>query len=116
MRNEISDAHAERWYVHPVMISGEEKRTAFGVTYGEPEEVLASVGVSSRIVKNEHGVDEVVTATIKWRVDGPLPRPEASKVTLPPEFGVKGERAVITAQRVYSGTGLTPDHVEVTLR
>ena len=45
---------------------------------------------------------------------GPLPEP-GDVLTLPDDFGAKPQRKVVSARRAYSGTGLTPDHVEVTI-
>lgn len=105
----------DMWFIHSVELAGEERRTAGGVTYGPPVKVMASVNAQSRVVTDQLGQEVTVAATVTWAADGPLPA-IGSKITLPPMFGMKPDRAVVTARRAVSGTGLTPDHVEVTLR
>lgn len=103
------------WWIHAVELQGEEKRTATGVVFGPPTIVMGSVDAGSRVVTDALGVEVTVAATVKWAVDGPLPK-IGTKITLPTIFGMKPGREVITAKRAVSGTGLTPDHVEVTVR
>lgn len=103
------------WFIHSVELAGEERRTAGGVTYGPPIRVMGSVNAQARVVTDQHGEEVTVAATVTWAADGPLPA-IGSKVTLPPMFGMKPDRTVITARRAVSGTSMTPDHVEVTLR
>lgn len=103
------------WWQHDVLLRGEEVRTARGVTYGPPVVVKASVNATSRVVTDHLGQEVTVAATVTWAHDGPLPDIGAT-ITLPPVFGMKPDRQVVTARRATSGTGMTPDHVEVTLR
>lgn len=117
MKNTMSEKLAKLWFTHEVIVQGEEKRTMRGVVRGEPQTVLASINLKARRVARQGapaGEEVTVAGTLNWAVDGPLPSP-GSTVTLPPEFGSKPERTVVTAQRAYTGTGLTPDHVEVTI-
>lgn len=108
-------ALARVWFRHPVTIHGETKRTGLGVTVGPSQEELASVSATARTVTAPNGEEVTVGATVHWRVDGPLPKP-GSLVTVPPQFSLGEKREVVTARRVDSGNGLTPGHVEVTLR
>nr|DAQ58401.1 MAG TPA: hypothetical protein [Caudoviricetes sp.] len=113
--NQYSKQLDRLWYKHFVEVSGEVQRTAFGVKRGQVTMMKASINTETRTVSNEHGDEVTVAATVKWRADGILPKP-GQTVTLPEEFGVPGAREIVTAKRAYSGTGLTPDHVEVTLK
>lgn len=110
-----AEALARVWFKHPVTIHGQVIRTGMGVNVGPSQEELASVSATSRTVTAPNGEEVTVGATIHWRVDGPLPKP-GSLVTVPEQFGLDPEREVVTARRVDSGNGLTPGHVEVTLR
>lgn len=111
----LADMLASIWFNHEVTISGEEVRTAFGVTRGPDTTVMADVDAAARKVTDQYGQDVLAAATITWHVDGPLPKPGAL-VTVPDMFGLEPEREVITARRDVSGTGMTPDHVEVTVK
>lgn len=102
------------WFTHPILLKGREVRTAKGVTYGADTQVMASVDATTRTVTNTLGEEQLVSATLCWAADGPLP-PINSQVTLPAMFGIKPDRKVVTARRAISGNGLTPDHVEVTI-
>ncbi|MFR9826891.1 hypothetical protein ACL1CN_10545 [Corynebacterium striatum] len=116
MRSNTSDTLARLWFRHKVTVQGEEIRTARGVTYGPERVVMASINMQTRKVQTGVGQGEEVTVsgTLNWEIDGPLPAIN-SVVTLPEEFGSKTQRKVVTARRAYTGTGLTPDHVEVTI-
>ncbi|MBF9011288.1 hypothetical protein [Corynebacterium phoceense] len=114
-QNPYSNALAGLWFTHEVTLQGEERRTMRGVTYGPSQTVLASINMQSRTVTTGiAGEETVVAGTLNWDIDGPLPA-VGSKVTLPADFGAKTEREVVTARRAYTGTNLTPDHVEVTI-
>lgn len=107
---------AKQWFVWPVTITAPGTRNALGQTTSpKSHEVKASVNASATQVLDTNGREVVASAVVHWATDGPLPQP-GWLVTLPPEFGLKGGREVITARRVTSGTGLTPDHTEVVLR
>lgn len=113
----MSDQLAALWFTHTVQLQGEERRTLRGVVKSEPQTVLASINMQARRVTRDGapaGEEVTVSGTLNWCVDGPLPA-VGSTVTLPEEFGAKTERTVVTARRAYTGTGLTPDHVEVTI-
>ena len=116
MRSNTSDTLARLWFRHEVKLQGEEMRTARGVTYGPEQTVMASVNMQTRVVQSGvgHGEEVTVAGTLNWGVEGPLPA-IGSTVTIPEEFGAKPQRKVVTARRAYTGTGLTPDHVEVTV-
>lgn len=114
MRNKYADIRSRLWDRHDIILEGKATRTAFGTTHAPPIVVRGSVQVAARTVKNEHGEDEVVAATLRWHPDGPLPN-IGDLVTLPEYFGVKPSRRVVTVGRAITGTGLTPDHVEVTV-
>nr|DAI86648.1 MAG TPA: hypothetical protein [Caudoviricetes sp.] len=103
------------WDKHDIVLEGEEKRTAYGVTHGPQVVVRGSINATARTVTAPNGNEVVVSATCRWHPSGPLPKVGA-KVTLPAQFGVEPRREVVTARLVDSGTGLTPAHVEVTLR
>ncbi|APT92892.1 hypothetical protein CPHO_08335 [Corynebacterium phocae] len=113
--NRFAKLRSRIWDTHSVLVEGETKRSAFGTTHGNATEVKASVTVSERVVKDLHGNDVLVAATIRWAPSGPIPH-VGDKITLPEYFPVKGRREVITSGLVVSGTGLTPDHVEVTVK
>lgn len=113
--NPYAKMRSKIWDRHIITLKGRETRTAYGTVYGEPTLVKASVSVTERQVVTQSGEDTTVAATIKWAVDGPLPA-IGDKLSLPDYFGMKPDRTVITSRRVMSGTGLTPDHVEVTVR
>lgn len=103
------------WFTHEVTLSGEEIRTARGVTRGEPSTIRASINAASTKVMATNGEEVVASATICWAARDGVPA-VGQKLTLPDEFGLKGERDVVTARLAHSGTGLTPDHVEVTIK
>ena len=114
-RKSPADLLAEVWYQHKVLLAGEDKRTAAGIIPGEPTEIMADVDVSSRVVADQYGQEVTVAATVTWHPSGPLPQ-IGQKITLPDEFGMKPNREIITVKHAHSGTNLTPDHIEVTLR
>lgn len=103
------------WDKHDIVLEGEKKRTAYGVTHGPRQVVRGSINATARTVTAPNGNEVVVSATCRWHPSGPLPKVGA-KVTLPEQFGIDPRREVVTARLVDSGTGLTPAHVEVTLR
>lgn len=103
------------WFTHEVELSGVEVRTARGVTRGDPTTIKASVNAASTKVTATSGEEVVAAATVCWSMREGVPE-VGRKLTLPPAFGLKGERDIITARLAYSGTGLTPDHVEVTVK
>lgn len=111
----LTDLLADMWFNHQVTISGEETRTAFGVIRGPDTHVMADVDATARMVTDRNGTDIMVAGTVTWHVDGPLPKIGAL-ITVPDMFGLDPERQVITAQRAVSGNGMTPDHVEVTIK
>lgn len=113
--NKYAHLRSKIWDTHEIIIKGEEKRTAVGVTYAPPTIVKGSISVRERTVTGAHGEDVLVAATLRWASDGPVPKIGA-KITLPGYFGMKPDREVITSGLVLSGTGLTPDHVEVTVK
>lgn len=106
---------SQMWDRHDIVLEGEEKRTAYGVTHGPPVTVRGSINATARTVTDPNGNETIVSATCRWHPSGPLPKIGA-KVTLPEQFGIAPKREVVTARLVDSGTGLTPAHVEVTLR
>lgn len=110
-----ADAHAALWYVHPVTVRGTEIMTAYGPKTSPPKHVKASIRAEARTVTTTHGEEVVAAATVKWHIDGPLPEP-GDLIDVPEEFGLAPGREVVTARRALSGTGLTPDHVEVTIK
>ena len=110
-----ADLIAEHWYVTEIQLDGKTRRTSTGIVRGEPTIVEASVSAGARLVTNQHGEEVLTSATVKWHIDGPLPSP-TDTITLPEDYGLAPSREVVTARRVRSGTGLTPDHVEVTLK
>ena len=110
-----ADLIAELWYVTEIQLDGQTRRTSTGIIRGAPTAVKASVSAGSRMVTNQYGEEVLASATVKWHVDGPLPS-LTDTITLPDDYGLAPSREIITARRVRSGTGLTPDHVEVTLK
>lgn len=112
----VADTLAGFWFTWPVTVTKPGARNAIGQTTNpESWRVNASVNASTTQVVDANGVEVVAAATVHWGVDGPLPQP-GWLVTVPDVFGLKGERTVITARRVVSGTGMTPDHTEVIVR
>lgn len=110
-----ADLIAEYWYVTEIQLDGKTRRTSTGIIREEPTTINASVNAGARMVTNQHGEEVLASATVKWHIDGPLPS-LTDTITLPDDYGLAPSREVITARRVRSGTGLTPDHVEVTLK
>lgn len=107
---------AQVWFKHRVKVEQPGVRNALGVTTGgQTHEVLASVDAQARTVMDQQGQEVTAAATVQWHVDGVLPQP-GWLVTLPAAFGLKPGRRVVTARRVTTGTGLTPDYVEVTVQ
>ncbi|APT87383.1 hypothetical protein CFLV_09435 [Corynebacterium flavescens] len=117
MVSSMSEKLATLWFTHEVELQGEEIRTARGVTYGPPTVVKASINMQSRTVAGGSDIQNevVVAGTLNWSADGPIPA-VGSVVTLPAKFGAKRQREVVTARLADTGTGLTPDHVEVTIQ
>lgn len=113
-RSKTSDTLRNLWFRHDVQLQGEEIRTMRGTTFKPGETVKASINMESHRALNQHGEEVLAAGTINWDVDGPLPEP-GDVLTLPDDFGAKPQRKVVSARRAYSGTGLTPDHVEVTI-
>lgn len=106
---------SQMWDRHDIVLEGEEKRTAYGVTHGPQVTVRGSINATARTVTAPNGNEVLVSATCRWHPSGPLPKIGA-KITLPEKFGVAPKREVVTARLVDSGTGMTPAHVEVTLK
>lgn len=117
MRNPTSDQLADLWFTHDVVLHSQVKRTARGVERGPDTPLKASINMESRTIPSglPGGEETVINGTVNWEVDGPLPEPGAT-LTLPSWVGSKTTREVVSAKRAYSGTGLTPDHVEVMIR
>lgn len=103
------------WFRYPVTVTGRGVRTAMGVKPGEATTVMASVNATARTVTAPDGEEIVTSATVLWGVDKVLPK-TGDLVDLPPEFSIPPARTVVTARRVTTGTGMTPDHVEVTIK
>lgn len=114
-RNRYADMLAARWYNHTVLLAGEEKRTGIGIIKGEPVEVKADVDATTRVVATESGEETTIAATVTWHRDGPVPK-TGQTLTLPDQFGFRPDRQIVTVRVQDSGTGLTPDHIEVTVR
>lgn len=112
--NKMSDTLRDLWFRHEVQLQGEAIRTMRGTTFKPGETVKASINMENRRTLNQHGEEIVAAGTINWDIDGPLPKP-GDVLTLPDDFGAKAQREVVSARRAYTGTGLTPDHVEVTI-
>lgn len=113
--NRAAAALERMWFRHMVEVQEPEGRTAFGTVMGRSVTVNSGVEATARVVVNNEGREVTAAATLRWAPDGPLPAP-GWKITLPPEFGLKPERQVITARLNATNTGLTPDHVEVTIQ
>lgn len=112
----VADTLAAFWFKWPITVTRPGTRNALGqTTKPETWTVDGSVNASTTQVLDQQGQEVVAAATVHWAVDGPLPQP-GWKLTLPEVFGLKGDRTVVTARRVTSGTGLTPDHTEVIVR
>lgn len=112
---DAAQLRSKMWDRHDIILEGEEKRTAYGVTHGPQVIVRGSINATARQITAPNGSEVVVAATCHWHPSGPLPKIGA-KITLPAQFGIAPKREVVTARLVDSGTGLTPAHVEVTLR
>lgn len=111
-----ADLIADVWFKHPVVVEQPSSRDAMGRTLSAARfDVSAAIDGSNQKVTDRNGDETVAAATLRWHVGGPLPQP-GWKITLPAAFGLKPAREVITARRVNSGTDLTPDFVEVTVR
>lgn len=113
--NQFADAFAALWFNHEVMLLGVEKMTSRGPVSSPPTPVMASVEAQARTVTNAQGEEVTVAGTIKWSAEGPMPK-VGDKLDLPPQFGMNPGREVITARLASTGTGLTPDHIEVTIK
>ena len=114
--NRYADKIDTIWFRHPVTLVKPGVRDALGRTAGETKlEVHAAVDGQAQTVTDRNGQEVTAAATLRWHADGPLPD-AGWKVTLPEAFGLKPSREVVTARRVDSGTGMTPDFVEVTIR
>lgn len=114
--NQYANLINDVWFRHPVTLVKPGARDALGRTTGETVlEVHAAVDGQAQTVTDRNGQEVTAAATLRWHVDGPLPE-TGWKVTLPGSFGLKPDRTVITARRVDSGTGMTPDFVEVSIR
>lgn len=114
-KQSAADLLANMWYRHEIWLAGEDKRTGLGIIKGEPTLVMADVDASSRVVTDQTGEEVTVAATVTWHPDGPKPK-IGQTLTLPDEFGMKPNREIITVKVAHSGTGWTPDHVEVTVK
>lgn len=112
---DIAGMRSKMWDRHDIILEGTEERGTFSVVRTPPVTVRGSVNVTNRQVVDQNGKEVTVTATLRWHPDGPRPKIGAL-VTLPDYFGVKPHREVITTRVVDSGTGMTPAHVEVTVR
>lgn len=117
MRNPTSDQLADLWFTHDVILHGQVRHTARGVLRGKDMHLKASINMESRTIPSgiQGGEEVTINGVVNWEVDGPLPEPGAT-LTLPSWVGSKTTREVVSAKRAYSGTGLTPDHVEVMIR
>lgn len=111
-----ADQIAGIWFRHPVIVVKPGQRDALGRTQPTARlEVNAAINAQAQTVTDRNGQEVTAAATLRWHVDGPLPEP-GWKITLPDTFGLKPDRDVIVARRVDSGTGMTPDFVEVTVK
>lgn len=113
---DASQIIARQWFRHPVVVTQPGTKNALGETKpGQKFQELAAVDAKAQKVTDQNGQEVTASAVVQWRADGPLPA-VGWTVTLPAEFGLKPGRSVVTAQLVSSGTGMTPDYVEVTLK
>lgn len=110
-----ADQLADIWFNHPVLVKEPGGYGSRGPIPGSEHTVSASVNASAQVVTTSSGNEVTAAATLRWGVNGVLPKPGWT-VTLDDSFGLKPDREVITARRVDSGTGLTPDYVEVTIK
>lgn len=114
--NQYAEQISNVWFRHPVTLVKPGSRDALGRTTGETRsEIHAAVDGQAQTVTDRNGQEVTAAATLRWHVDGPLPD-TGWKITLPGTFGLKPNREIITARRVDSGTDMTPDFVEVTVR
>lgn len=110
-----ADTIAQIWFTHHVTLHEPGGRTAYGPRPGKTHEVQAGIQAGAQKTITNDGEEVTASATLRWHIDGPLPKPGWA-VDLPAEFGLKPGREVLTARRNTTGTGMTPDHVEVTIR
>lgn len=107
---------ASVWFQHDVVVAKPDGRNALGATTrGARFTVKAAVDAQARTVTDTNGKETVASATVRWSPEGPMPSP-GWLVTLPAQFGLKPDRQVIVARHATTGTGLTPDFVEVVLQ
>lgn len=99
------------WCVEEIQITTPPRRTAIGVEPGETVTVMGHVDADARVVTTQEGEEVVAAATIQFVGEVP---PIGSTVTVPPAFGLKPGREVVTAAAVVHP--LLPRHVEVTVR
>ena len=111
-----ADLIARQWFTHTLTVHEPGKRNALGeVMRGTAHTVAASVDATARTVTDPNGREVVASAVCRWHVDDVLPQPGWT-VDLPAHFGLKPGRTIITAKRAATGTGMTPDFVEVSLQ
>ena len=113
--NQTASVLEDLWFRHKVVYRPRGRHTATGPKPGDPVRLQASINGQAVTVTNQRGEEVVAAATLHWPKDGPVPTP-GDTVDLPPGFGLKPGREVVTARLADSGTGLTPAHVEVTIR
>ena len=109
------DHIAAIWFNHEVQVHEPGGMSSRGPLPGATHTVRAYVDASASTVVTAAGEEVTAAATLTWHVDDVLPKPGWT-VTLPEAFGLKPNREVVTAARNMTGTGLTPDHIEVTIR
>ena len=109
------DHIAAIWFNHEVQVHEPGGVGSRGPFPGAEHTVRAYVDASASTVVTAAGEEVTAAATLTWHVDDVLPKPGWT-VTLPETFGLKPNREVVTAARNITGTGLTPDHIEVTIR
>jgi len=107
---------AKYWFQHAVTVTRPGKSNALGQSSpAAVHKVKAAVDAAAQVVTDAQGQEVTASAVLQWSAGAVLPAPGWT-VTLPEEFGLKPDRTVITAQRVTTGTGLTPDYIEVTVK
>ncbi|CAB0549806.1 hypothetical protein ACQQ7I_05120 [Corynebacterium diphtheriae] len=111
--NQAQSAIERIFFIHPVTVHGVGGRTATGRKPGTDRVIKASINAENRVIAMPvpDGTEVVCSATICWATRDGIPD-LAEKITLPEEFGLKGERRILSAQMCV-GTDQTPNHVKV---